>query len=243
MESFDFIVVGGGPGGCVVASRLSEDPSASVALLEAGPDRRGLLATHTALGVVALGVRKGESNWGFHTEPDPGLGGRRDYHPDGRGLGGGTAINTLMSMRGHRLDYDGWAAVPAPAVRDRGHAHPARGAPRGRGGGAAGRRAPHPARAARGGPERRRIVVGEAAATVRHRRSGGLPGLRHRPGARAARGRQAPGGSHRRRARLPHPGRSAPAGRLAGGRSRGHAWRAALGARAPGGFSRPISRS
>ena len=114
MEEFDFVIVGGGPGGCVTASRLSEDPSFSVLLIEAGPDRRGFLATNTAAGVLALGVPKGTNNWGFETVVDPGLNHRRDYHPHGRGLGGGTSINTLMYMRGHRSDYDEWAAMGNP---------------------------------------------------------------------------------------------------------------------------------
>lgn len=107
MEEFDFVIVGGGPGGCVTASRLSEDPAFSVLLIEAGPDRRGFLATNTAAGVLALGVRKGTNNWGFETVVDPGLNHRRDYHPHGRGLGGGTSINTLMYMRPFNPDFNG----------------------------------------------------------------------------------------------------------------------------------------
>ncbi len=114
MEVFDFLVVGAGPGGCVVASRLSEDPNVSVALVEAGPNRQGLLASNLALGTLALGPRKTDSNYGFETVPDPGLNHRRDYHAIGRGLGGGTAINTAMYMRGHRGDYDEWAALGNP---------------------------------------------------------------------------------------------------------------------------------
>jgi choline dehydrogenase-like flavoprotein len=114
MEEFDYLVVGGGPGGCVSASRLSEDPDVSVALFEAGPDRFGLLADCTPIGTIALGPRKNESNWAFSTTPQPGLKGRRDFHPLGRGLGGGTVINTLIYMRGHRSDYDQWAALGNP---------------------------------------------------------------------------------------------------------------------------------
>lgn len=114
MQEFDFIVVGGGPGGCVSANRLSEDPGVSVALCEAGPDRSGLLGNCAALGTVALVPRKNASNWAFSTTPQPGLNGRRDFHPLGRGLGGGSAINTLIYMRGHRGDYDDWAALGNP---------------------------------------------------------------------------------------------------------------------------------
>jgi len=113
-EIFDYLVVGGGPGGCVSASRLSEDPSVSVALFEAGPDRHGLLGDCAPVGTVVLGPRKNANNWAFSTTPQPGLNGRRDFHPLGRGLGGGTAINTLIYMRGHPSDYDEWAALGNP---------------------------------------------------------------------------------------------------------------------------------
>ncbi len=113
-EIHDYLVVGGGPGGCVSASRLSEDRDVSVALFEAGPERFGLLADCAPIGMLALAPRKTASNWAFSTTPQPGLKGRCDYHPLGRGLGGGTAINALVYMRGHRLDYDEWAALGNP---------------------------------------------------------------------------------------------------------------------------------
>lgn len=114
MNEFDYIVVGGGPGGCVTANRLTEDPGVSVALFEAGPDRGGILGDCAAIGTVMLTPRKTANNWAFSTTPQPGLNGRRDFHPLGRGLGGGTAINTLIYMRGHRDDYDDWAALGNP---------------------------------------------------------------------------------------------------------------------------------
>lgn len=110
-EEYDFVVVGGGPGGCVSASRLTEDATVSAVLLEAGPDRRGFMGDCTIAGAAILTPRKTASNWGFSSTPQAGLGNRSDFHPAGRGLGGGSAINTLNYVRGHRNDYDGWAAL------------------------------------------------------------------------------------------------------------------------------------
>lgn len=114
MSEFDYVVVGAGPGGCVGASRLSEDPSVNVALIEAGPDRRGFVADCTAASTIVNVPRKTPSNWAFDTVPQAGLNGRRSYQPYGRGVGGGSAINVLMYMRGHRTDYDEWAAMGNP---------------------------------------------------------------------------------------------------------------------------------
>lgn len=110
----DYLVIGGGPAGCVVASRLSEDPDLDVGLIEAGPDRHGLLGDCAPIGTIVLAPRRTANNWAFSTTPQPGLKGRCDFHPLGRGLGGGTAINTLIYMRGHRSDYDEWAAMGNP---------------------------------------------------------------------------------------------------------------------------------
>ncbi|MFY9178242.1 MAG: GMC family oxidoreductase N-terminal domain-containing protein [Venatoribacter sp.] len=108
MKEFDFIVVGGGPGGCVSANRLTENKDISVALIEAGTDRKGLLGDVTSLGAALLVPHKNKSNYGLQTENDPGLNGRSDFHTLGRGLGGGSAVNTLMYMRGCAKDYDDW---------------------------------------------------------------------------------------------------------------------------------------
>ena len=114
MQEFDFIVVGGGPGGCVVASRLTENPGTRVLLIEAGPDRRGMPHNCTAFGAAVMTPRKTANNYGFKSTPQSGLNGRQDFHPAGRGLGGGSAINTLNYVRGHRLDFDEWAAEGNP---------------------------------------------------------------------------------------------------------------------------------
>ena len=108
----DFVIVGGGSAGCVLANRLSEDPGTQVCLLEAGPsDRHPLI--RIPMGAVAFLPRANRHNWAFHTVPQPGLGGRRGYQPRGRTLGGSSAINAMCYIRGHRTDYDAWVAQGA----------------------------------------------------------------------------------------------------------------------------------
>jgi len=103
----DYVVVGGGSAGCVLAARLSEDPAISVALLESGPADRGRLFELPGLFGLQL---KSLFDWDLQTEPEPGLNGRRAYLPRGRVLGGTSSMNTMVYIRGHREDYDGWAA-------------------------------------------------------------------------------------------------------------------------------------
>jgi choline dehydrogenase-like flavoprotein len=108
-EESDFVVIGGGSGGCVVASRLSEDPATSVSLLEAGGVNDDWIVKTPLLLFVM--VASSVHNWAFETVPQEGLGGRRGYQPRGKGLGGSSAINAMVYIRGHRSDYDGWAAL------------------------------------------------------------------------------------------------------------------------------------
>lgn len=106
--SADYVIVGGGSAGCVLAARLSEDPSVQVVLLEAGPPDTSVLI-HCPAGLAVL-AKTGQANWGFHTVPQPGLNGRRGYQPRGKVLGGSSSVNAMIYTRGHRADYDAWAA-------------------------------------------------------------------------------------------------------------------------------------
>ena len=108
MVDFDYVIVGGGSAGCVLAARLSEDPSVKVALLEAGPPDRNVLI-HCPAGLAVL-AKNGQANWAFETVPQPGLNGRRGYQPRGKVLGGSSSVNAMIYARGHRSDYDSWAA-------------------------------------------------------------------------------------------------------------------------------------
>jgi choline dehydrogenase len=106
---FDYIIVGAGSAGCVLANRLSADPSKRVCLLEAGPaDTHPLL--HMPLGIALL-TKNRTINWAYDTEPEPELNQRRLYWPRGRTLGGSSSINAMIYMRGHAADYDGWAVA------------------------------------------------------------------------------------------------------------------------------------
>src|SRR5947209_8988052 len=109
METFDFVVVGGGSGGCAVAGRLSEDAQTSVALLEAGGRNDNWVVTTP--GALVLMVSGRVNNWAFDTMPQKGLQGRIGYQPRGKGLGGSSAINAMVYIRGHRRDYDQWASL------------------------------------------------------------------------------------------------------------------------------------
>ena len=108
MTGFDYVVVGGGSAGCVLAARLSEDPAARVCLIEAGPSDDSALVT-TPVGAALL-VPTRIRNWAFETVPQEALYQRRGYQPRGRMLGGSSSINAMIYLRGHRLDYDDWAA-------------------------------------------------------------------------------------------------------------------------------------
>ncbi len=109
IESADYIVVGAGPGGCAVASRLAEArPDCTIAILETGPANASILSD-IPLGIAALVAFRGRHNYAYQTVPQPGLNGRRGFQPRGRGVGGSSLINAMIYIRGQREDYDGWA--------------------------------------------------------------------------------------------------------------------------------------
>ncbi len=102
----DYIIVGAGSAGCVLASRLTENPQTRVLLIEAGgPDA----TKEIRIPLAWLKLFKSEFDWNYTTTPQAGLGGRRVYWPRGKTLGGSSSINTMMAIPGHRADYDGWA--------------------------------------------------------------------------------------------------------------------------------------
>ena len=109
---YDFIIVGAGSAGCVLAHRLSADPQHRVLLLEAGP-RDWHPFIHMPAGISKLVNLKGV-NWNYETEPEPRLGGRRLWWPRGRVLGGSSSINAMCYIRRHRADYDERAAMGNP---------------------------------------------------------------------------------------------------------------------------------
>jgi len=109
MESFDYVIIGGGTAGCVLANRLSEDPRTSVLLMEAGGKDKGFWIPIPA-GFSKLLVNE-RFNWRFETEPEPGTLNRRIVVPRGKGLGGSTLINGMIFVRGQALDFDGWAQL------------------------------------------------------------------------------------------------------------------------------------
>ncbi len=109
LEEADFVIIGGGSAGAVIASRLSEKSKYKVCLLEAGGWGSNLLFRAPAGGLLMLRDKPKFNNWAFHTTPQKGLNNRRGYQPRGRALGGSSAINAMIYIRGQKEDYDSWA--------------------------------------------------------------------------------------------------------------------------------------
>jgi choline dehydrogenase len=117
-ETYDYIIVGAGSAGCVLADRLSANPRHKVLLLEyGGSDRSIFIQMPSALSIP---MNNPKYNWFYHTEPEPHLNGRRMHTPRGKVLGGSSSINGLVYIRGNPLDFEGWAAQGASgwAYRD-----------------------------------------------------------------------------------------------------------------------------
>ncbi len=111
MTEFDYIIVGAGSAGCILAARLSEDPTVSVALLEAGgSDQNLFIKMPTALSIP---MNMDKFNWGFESMPEPGLDGRKLDCPRGKVIGGSSSINGMAFVRGHACDIDEWETAGA----------------------------------------------------------------------------------------------------------------------------------
>ena len=112
LEEYDYLIVGAGPAGCLLANRLSADPGVSVLLIEAG-GRDNYPWIHIPVGYLYC-IGNPRTDWCYDTEADPGLHGRSLKYPRGRVLGGSSSINGMIYMRGQAADYDDWAAAGNP---------------------------------------------------------------------------------------------------------------------------------
>jgi choline dehydrogenase len=111
-DEYDYVVVGAGPAGCVVASRLAEDPDVRVLLVEAGGPAKGLLLSMP--GALPFTYQRTSIQWGYQAGPEPHLDGRTIDEKTGKVVGGSSAINAMIFNRGNPMDYDGWAGLGLP---------------------------------------------------------------------------------------------------------------------------------
>jgi choline dehydrogenase len=123
-ERFDIVIVGGGSAGCVLANRLSEDPGTRVLVLEAGrPDWRFDVFLHMPA-ALTFPIGSPLYDWGYRSEPEPFMHGRRVYHARGKVLGGSSSINGMIFQRGNPMDFERWSTVPGMADWDFAHCLP-----------------------------------------------------------------------------------------------------------------------
>lgn len=111
MTTFDYIIIGAGSAGCVLANRLTEDADVTVGLIEAGGSDLSVFVHMPSALSIPMNTRR--FNWGYETEPEPGLDGRVMNCPRGRGLGGSSSVNGMVYIRGHAMDFDHWVEMGA----------------------------------------------------------------------------------------------------------------------------------
>lgn len=113
--SYDYIIIGAGSAGCVLANRLGEDPGTRILVLEAGGDDHAVMVEMPSALTIPMNTKR--FNWGMETEPEPGLDGRKVNLPRGKGLGGSSSINGMCWVRGNPMDYELWEALGADGWR------------------------------------------------------------------------------------------------------------------------------
>ena len=111
VDAFDYVIVGAGSAGCVLANRLTEDGRYTAVVLERGGSDRSIFIQMPS--ALAIPMNRAEYNWDYHTEPEPGLGGRRMHTPRGKVLGGSSSINGLVYVRGNAFDFERWESEGA----------------------------------------------------------------------------------------------------------------------------------
>lgn len=109
--NYDYIIIGAGSAGCVLANRLSEDPANTVLLLEAGPADYGLDFRLHMPAALTYPLQSKQYNWWYDSEPEPHMNQRQIYHPRGKVLGGSSSINGMIYIRGNAMDYEAWSAL------------------------------------------------------------------------------------------------------------------------------------